>query len=360
MRRLFTWLAIIVGLVWGILNIVGNLDEAQGIIANQSPTVKMLITLAASPPWWVPIGILAACVILLICLEFDLLPHPQAELSPFSTKIVRVGNEYRLRVGVKNTSKVKAVDTQITTVFWRCSGARKPFTICKSNANPISQDVPEQVELDFTLEPIEPVFVIISFAHRSRERGKLRQQRPSFYYRWSGSDSNVVHASKEERDVIIQRLKNRKTVPPAVEFHGDTTASANGGTVRIAGSPESWSITYEQETAMLEILEDSPKAPVMIMSTKGDRAGNAYAMRLVQVLRKAGMEIGQCVFDESWRLPSGINLWASDAADILQTSKLKAAIKATNADCGNAPRQPPAVSGPIRYDIHLMVKSNRT
>jgi hypothetical protein len=127
-------------------------------------------------------------------------------------------------------------------------------------------------------------------------------------------------------------------------------------------SPEalrSWAVSYEEETAMLEILEDSPKAPVMIMSTKGDRVGNAYAMRLVQVLRTAGMEIGQCVFDESWRLPIGISLWASDAADILQTSKLKAAIKATNLDCENAPRQPPPVSSPIRYDVYLMVKSDR-
>lgn len=127
-----------------------------------------------------------------------------------------------------------------------------------------------------------------------------------------------------------------------------------------AESPQRWSITYEQETAMLEILEDSPTAPVMIMSAKGDRAGNAYAKRLVQVLGKAGMEIGQCVFDESWRLPTGINLWASDTADILQTSLLKAAIKATNMDCGNAPRRPPEVPGTIRYDIDLMVKSHRT
>src|SRR5439155_16420865 len=162
--------------------------------------------------------------VLVVCLELDLLPHARAELSPFSTKIVRVtsvGDKYRLRVGVKNTSKVKAVDTQITTVFWRCSGKRKPFTVRKSNANPISQDVPEQVELDFTLNPIEPLFIMMSFAYRSRERGRLRQQHPSFYYRWSGSDSSLVHASREERDVIIERLKKRETIPPAIEFPRD-------------------------------------------------------------------------------------------------------------------------------------------
>ena len=148
---------------WGALNVIGNLDEAQGIIANQSATVKTIIALATSAPWWVPTLIFVVGLVVAICLELDLLPHPKAELSPFSTKIVRVGDKYRLRVGVKNTSKVKAVDTQITAVVWRCSGARKPFTVCRSNANPISQDVPEQVELDFTIEPIEPVFIVISF-----------------------------------------------------------------------------------------------------------------------------------------------------------------------------------------------------
>ena len=52
--------------------------------------------------------------------------------------------------------------------------------------------------------------------------------------------------------------------------------------------PQTWAISYEQETEMLEILKDSPKAAVMIMSTKEDRVGNCYAMRLVQVLRKTG------------------------------------------------------------------------
>jgi hypothetical protein len=124
--------------------------------------------------------------------------------------------------------------------------------------------------------------------------------------------------------------------------------------------PQSWAISYEQETEMLGILKDSPKAAVMIMSTKQDRAGNRYAMRLVQVLRKTGMEIGQCVFDESWRLPTGVNLWASDFADNRQISKLRAAIKATNMECGDAPREPPTVSSPTRFEIDIMVKSSGT
>ena len=120
---------------------------------------------------------------------------------------------------------------------------------------------------------------------------------------------------------------------------------------------EAWGISYEQESEMLDILKDSPKAAVMVMSINGDGVGIRYSRRLHQVLRATGMESGVCVFGEPWRLPTGINLWASDSANSRQISKLKDAIRATNIECGDARRKPPDVSGSIQYGIALMIKS---
>jgi hypothetical protein len=120
---------------------------------------------------------------------------------------------------------------------------------------------------------------------------------------------------------------------------------------------EAWGISYEQESEMLDILRDSPKAAVMIMSIHGDGAGIRYSRRLHQVLRATGMEAGVCVFGEPWRLPTGINLWASDSADSRQIGNLKDAIRATNMECGDARRKPPDVPGSIQYGIALMIKS---
>jgi hypothetical protein len=222
MRKLLGWILTATGGILWILDKIGTFQTAQGLLEHRSGIMRILATVTSSQ--WIPLSIFILGVIVLVCLQTGLPFWPEKdrpELTPFSTKVVRAGDKYQLQVGVKNTGNVKAIDTQITTVFWRCSGKRKPFTVRKSNANPISQDVSEQVELDFTIEPMEPVFVVMSFAYRSRERGKLRQQYPSFYYRWNGSDSNLVHASKEEREVITQRLKKRETIPPAIEFQGD-------------------------------------------------------------------------------------------------------------------------------------------
>jgi hypothetical protein len=120
---------------------------------------------------------------------------------------------------------------------------------------------------------------------------------------------------------------------------------------------EAWGISYEQESEMLDILRDSPKAAVMIMSIHGDGAGIRYSRRLHQVLRATGMEAEVCVFGEPWRIPTGINLWASDSADSRQIGKLKDAIRATNIECGDARRKPPDVPGSIQYGIALMIKS---
>jgi hypothetical protein len=143
---------------------------------------------------------------------------------------------------------------------------------------------------------------------RPWDEGKVLRATANFLDYGCFADGSTEMAVFQHLWGSVQRLEQLMT---KIESEAASVKREN------AGSPDSWSITYEQETAMLEILENSPKAPVMVMSTKGDRVGNAYAMRLVQVLRKAGIEIGQCVFDESWRLPIGVNLWASDTADIL-------------------------------------------
>ena len=358
MRRFLTWLAIIFGLVWGVLNVIGNLDEGQLIFANQSATVKAIVAIATSAPWWIPTLIFAVGLAVAICLEFDLLPHPKAELSPFSTKIVRTGDKYRLQVGVKNTSSVKALDTQITTVFWRCSGQRKPFTIRKSNANPISQDIPEQVEVDFTIEPVEPVFAVVSFAYRSRARGRLREQRPPFYYRWDGSDSSLVHASKEERDLIIQRLKKRKTVPPAIEFHGDATASATGGAARVARSPlEEWQrFSYDEEQQILEIFGNSPNVPVAISTvstpTNEFRIGLEFAAWLTEALKKAQVAAKLYPRGNPETLPNGVSIyWKKNDANGDMAGRIKKAVAIKGVICREVPR--PVV---LDSEVNLMVK----
>jgi hypothetical protein len=358
MRRLLTWLAIIFGLVWGVLNVIGNLDEGQLIFANQSATMKAIVAIATSAPWWLPTLIFAVGLAVAICLEFDLLPHPKAELSPFSTKIVRTGDKYRLQVGVKNTSSVKALDTQITTVFWRCSGQRKPFTIRKSNANPISQDIPEQVEVDFTIEPVEPVFAVISFAYRSRARGRLREQRPPFYYRWDGSDSSLVHASKEERDLIIQRLKKRKTVSPAIEFHGDATASATGGAARVARSPrEEWQrFSYEEKTELFKIFGDAPSVPVAIAAISpkaGDqfRVGMEFAAWLNAAVQETGTTTSITIFENPEKLPAGVSIyWRKNVANNDMAERIIKAVALKGLACREVPR--PMTQG---SEVNLMV-----
>jgi len=358
------WFAIAVGLVWGLLNILGNLDEAQVIIANQSPTVKMLITLAASPPWWVPIGVLVACVIVLISLEFDLLPHTRAELNPFSTKIVRAGDQYRLRVGVKNTSNVKAIDAQITTLFWRCSGTHKPFTVRKSSANPISQDVPEQVELDFTIEPTEPVFIVMSFAYRSRPRGKLREQRPSFYYKWNGTDSSLPHASREERDVIIQRLKKRETIPPAIEFHGHVPGSNQPTSASFATLPKqsSRTVTDDQAGKIIDRFKGVKIRPLMISTRQGvlkdDPEAHEYALQIKRVLRQAGVTINEASIGLGTLFPTGVSLFVKSRLNNDEmAAAIMDAIKFTGVQCKTRDRQVWFGTG-AEPEINLIIGAN--
>jgi hypothetical protein len=315
MRRFLTWLAIAFFLAWGGINIIGNLDEAQSVIAKQSATVKMLVALASSAPWWLPTGILVACLITAICLEFDCLPRQRAELSPFSTKIVRAGDKYQLQIGVKNTRAVKAIDTQITTMFWRCSGERKPFMVRKSNANPISQDVPERIKLDFTIEPIDPVFIVMSFAYRSSERGKLKEQHPSFYYRWNGSDSSLVHASKEERDVIANRLA-RGDLQPATNMGNESSTNVEiekeeERLDRLFFDPR---VTYEETDQMIEIFKDAPKVGIAITSLSS-RAGEEFrtvterAGWLHQAFNRAGVNATLSLWETLGSVPDGVKIW---------------------------------------------------
>jgi len=75
--------------------------------------------------------------------------------------------------------------------------------------------VREQVELDFSMHPLEPAFVVLAFAYRPRLGAKLRYQLPHFYYVWNGEQGELNHASAEERDKIVARI-GKKRIPPGL------------------------------------------------------------------------------------------------------------------------------------------------
>src|SRR5438093_9527086 len=108
---------------------------------------------------------------------------------------------------------------------------------------------------------------------------------------------------------------------------------------------------------MLEILHASPKSPVMVTWTKGDKQGSGYAIRLVQILSKAGIQVGQRVLNDSWLLPAGVNVWwVRNEINNSQVTKLRSAITETNMECGEAPRH--AIPNDMtHFEINIMVKS---
>ncbi len=106
MRKLWIWITIIVGFLWWALTVIGNLDAARNLIAHRSEIVKVIFGFATAAPWWMPTGIFIIGLLLLICIEFDLLPRQRAELIPFITKIDRFQERnLRMRIGIKNTTE---------------------------------------------------------------------------------------------------------------------------------------------------------------------------------------------------------------------------------------------------------------
>jgi class 3 adenylate cyclase len=120
-----------------------------------------------------------------------------------------------------------------------------------------------------------------------------------------------------------------------------------------------WGVTYEQETKMLRILHTSPKSPVMVTWTKGDEQGSEYAIRLVHVLTKAGIQVGQCVLADSWLVPAGVSFWwVTNEINNRQVAKLRSAVTETNIESGEAPRHA-IPSGMTQYEINIIIKSGR-
>src|SRR6266550_2599158 len=156
-------------------------------------------------PWYLsaPFGI--ACLIVVCAVVFQ--KESDVEIEPFTVNIrsLQRTDFFRLIAGVQNSGTEKAYDTQIDAVFWRCSGKFAPFAVRKTKGNPISSKVREQVELDFSMHPLEPAFVVLAFAYRPRLDAKLRYQLPHFYYLWNGEQGELNHASAEERDKIVAR-----------------------------------------------------------------------------------------------------------------------------------------------------------
>lgn len=207
MRRIATWVFLAVVFVWNGLNVIGNLEEGRTIFANRGAILKTIISISQSAPWWVPGLVLIICVAVLLCIQFDLIPQKRAELSPFTNSISRSGNDCVLTIGVQNVREITAFDPKITLVIWRCSGERTPILLQRSTANPIVKEIRQQVELDFSLEPIEPIYIVLYFAHRCRERGaKLREQSVRYYFKWNGSDASLTSATHEEREIISKRV----------------------------------------------------------------------------------------------------------------------------------------------------------
>jgi hypothetical protein len=125
------------------------------------------------------------------------------ELTPSSTRVVQANGRCRSIIGLENTGKSKAFDTRIVVLVWSRSKKCTPFIVHDSNGNPISPSVSEQIE--FYL-PKEPVFIAVSFTYRSRPNSKRKGHRASFYYKWNGVDSALVHASIEECR-LIERVR---------------------------------------------------------------------------------------------------------------------------------------------------------
>jgi hypothetical protein len=148
------------------------------------------------------IGIIGIVLSLIALFALVISRRKSPELTPYSTTVTHTDESCVLRIGVRNIGKGTAFDTQATAVFYACSGMYTPFEVHASTVNPFSTNFSEQIQFGFTIEPPEPVLIAISFAYRSRPNGKLNEQQPLFYFKWNEVDSALVHASKEERDLI--------------------------------------------------------------------------------------------------------------------------------------------------------------
>jgi hypothetical protein len=207
--------------MWTWARMVGRdvLSALVGVVICSLVTLRMDIWNFIRPqPFQWTIGgaaevtVVALSVTLWVLVIFR---RKRPELTPYSTGITRTDQICLITLGVKNIGEDTAYDTQATAIIYGCSGKYTPFEVSASTANPFPPNVSEQIRFRFAIEPTEPIFIAISFAYRSRPNGKLKEQRPLFYYKWSGVGSALVHASKEERDQIENaRVGQRRPRPP--------------------------------------------------------------------------------------------------------------------------------------------------
>src|ERR1044072_1768789 len=182
--------------MWRWAKMIGRdvLSALVGVAIGSLVTLRMEIWhfVRQQPFQWTISGsaeVTVAALFVALC-AWAIFGKKTPELTPSNTRIIQANGRCLLRIGVENTGKGKAFDTRIAVLVWRCSQKCTPFVVPISNGNPISTRVSEQIEVCL---PKEPIFIAISFSHRSRPKSRRNEQRPSFYYKWNGIDSALVH-----------------------------------------------------------------------------------------------------------------------------------------------------------------------
>jgi hypothetical protein len=121
------------------------------------------------------------------------------------------------------------------------------------------------------------------------DEGKVRKAAETFVayrcFEHNSADCAVFRYLWGNVERLKQLIAKIEGGPPATQLNAAPPSQG-----------EAWGISYEQESEMLDILKDSPKAAVMVMSINGDGVGIRYSRRLHQVLRATGMEAGVCIW----------------------------------------------------------------
>lgn len=106
-----------------------------------------------------------------------------------------------------------------------------------------------------------------------------------------------THAADAQRDVatLQKSASNAKAAQQTVEVElakqQERTALAEAELLRLRRSIDPRSISSEQRSKFLQLLDKGPKGPVSIRATEGDFEGEAYAEQFIQVLKAAGWPV---------------------------------------------------------------------